>query len=345
MVAMMQQDRLLVWLGHPYFHAALRHSGWRVIYQPCPPGTVLFWDDILALTDGKLPDAVVAADFSGPPFVLGMEDFPCLTVFYSVDTHIHSWHPAYAQGFDLILVSLPDHVRDFYTGRLRPEQIIWSPPYAPDEVGPTGGSGSAPDPAFDLLFVGTVNPDLNPARCSFLAEVKKVIPGLHITTGDYAALYPKARLVLNECTRGELNFRIFEALGCGACLLTPDIGPALTGLFTDGKELALYPAHDAEALAGCAKALLRDDAKRAAIATVGLAAVDAGHRAGHRAEGLASRLHDLLASGIGAGMIAERRNMAGEIFKTVLRPLYLHHAESIEHEALRLAYLKAAKGK
>jgi len=130
------RDRLMVWLGNPYFHEALRRFRWRVIYRPCPPGTVQSWPDILSLTKGQSPDAVVAADFSGPPFLLGMENFPCLTVFYSVDTHIHSWHPAYAQGFDLCLVSLPDRVQSFYTGRLRPERIAWSPPYAPDDARP-----------------------------------------------------------------------------------------------------------------------------------------------------------------------------------------------------------------
>ena len=74
------RNRLMVWLGNPFFHAAMRHFRWRVAYRPCPPGTILSWADILALTDGQIPDAVVAADFSGPPFLLGMEDFPCLTV-------------------------------------------------------------------------------------------------------------------------------------------------------------------------------------------------------------------------------------------------------------------------
>ena len=317
----------------------MRHFGWRVLYRPCPPSTAHFWDDILALTNGQIPDAVVAADFSGPPFLLGVENFPCLTVFYSVDTHIHSWHPAYAQSFDLCMVSLPDHVRNFYTGRLLPERIIWSPPYAPDEVRPPS---LKPDKEWDLLFVGTVSPDLNPARCSFLAGAQQRLPGLHITTGDYAALFPRARLVLNECTRGELNFRIFEALGCGACLLTPDIGPALTNLFTDGVELALYPTYDAEALAMRVNTLLRDDVRRSAIAAAGLAAVNVGHRASHRAQTLASRLTRLTAPGVGAAMTAARRNMAREIFKTVLRPLYLHHAESIDIEPLRTAYLNAA---
>ena len=337
------QDRLAVWLGPHFFHGAMGHFRWRVIHHPCQPGTVLSWDEILSLTNGQIPDAVVAAEFSGPPFLLGMENFPCLTVFYSVDTHIHSWHPAYAQGFDLCLVSLPEHVRDFYTGRLRPEQIIWSPPYTLDEARPPD---PLPEKKWDLLFHGTVNPELNPARCSFLAEVKKHFPDLRIiATGGFAAFFPKARLVLNECTRGELNFRVFEALGCGACLLTPDIGPALTDLFTDGKELVLYPAYDAQALVARAEALLRDDARRTAIAAAGLAAVDARHRASHRALALASRLHALIASGEGAAMIAARQRMAGEIFRNVLRPLYLHHAESIDIESLRTAYLKAATAK
>lgn len=45
----------------------------------------------------------------------------------------------------------------------------------------------------------------------------------------------------------------------------------------------------------------------------------------------------------GTTMVNTRRRLAPEIFKSVLRPLYLHHAETIDSEPLRLTYLKAAK--
>ena len=107
-----------------------------MVYGPCAPSEVYTWERILTLTGGEPPEAVVAGDLSGPPFILGVENFPCLTVFYSVDAHIHAWHPAYAQGFDLCLVSLKERTGDFCTGRLSSVRIIWSPPYARDDARP-----------------------------------------------------------------------------------------------------------------------------------------------------------------------------------------------------------------
>ena len=314
--------------------------GWKLLYRPCAPGEALNWDSVLELSGGAIPDAVVAADTSGPPLLTGMERFPCLTVFYSVDSHIHSWHPVYAQGFDLCLVSLKKHLGAFTAGRFGPERVRWSPPYAPDHARPPS---VMPDPLHDLLFVGSVRPELAPLRCSFLDAVRERWPSLHVTQGDFTRLFPLAKLVLNECSNNELNFRVFEAMGCGACLLTPDIGPDISELFVNGKELVLYPSRDAGALVDLARELLADDGRRKAIAAAGLAAIDRGHRAGDRAGALAAHLHSLEDSGRAAAMVAERKTCAPELFTNLLRPLYLHHAETIDFPPLRDHYLRAAR--
>ena len=330
----------IVWLGPPFFAPYLEKLGWRVIRATHDLDRPRSWDDVLALTGDVTPAALVTADSSIPPPITGMENFPCLTVFYAVDSHIHSWYPLYGQGFDLCLVSLRDHLPLFAKGRLNSGTVRWNPAYALDEHRPPD---APPPPEWDLLFVGTVDAARAPERYAFLSEAREKFSGLHVTTGNFVALYPKARLILNECTHGELNFRVFEALGCGGCLLTPDTGPPLTELFMDGKELFLYPQRDVPALLRLTRRLLEDEPLRQSVAKAGLAAVDAKHRASHRAAALDQWLRELFASGEADGLIQQRLRAAPDIHHNILRFLYLLHAESIDRPQLRQAYLQAAK--
>lgn len=101
----------------------------------------------------------------------------------------------------------------------------------------------------------------------------------------------------------------------------------------------LYPAHAAAALIKKAEDILADEARRQTIAEAGLVAVDARHRASHRALAFTSRLDELTNSGRAEKLIAGRKkNRPGN---NRLHPLSLHHAESIENEALRLHFLEA----
>ncbi|MDR2077046.1 MAG: glycosyltransferase [Desulfovibrio sp.] len=336
------ENRLLVWLGTSFFSSQLPPLGWEVIQRPHEPGLIRSWSHILELTGGRVPAAVLAADSSLPPHLTGMESFPCLTLFYAVDSHIHSWYPLYAQGFDVCLVSLRDHLPDFTRHRLRPDLVWWFPPFARIQDQPPPPE-ARPEPEWPLLFVGTVNASLHPVRAAFLEEVKNAVPGLHVTRGAFADLYPRALLVLNECSRGDLNFRVFEALGCGACLLTPAVGHGQADLFSDRRDLFLYPPGDAAALAALAGALLRDEPLRARTAQNGLAVVNASHRSSHRARTLSDNLGALLDTGEASRLAAARRKEARALHARFLRPLYLHHAETTSFLSLRQAYLAAAK--
>jgi glycosyltransferase involved in cell wall biosynthesis len=327
--------RTVAWFGNPFFCRKLSAHGWRVAFAGRLPHLPLGWDDVVALAGG-VPDLLVLGDRSSPPLLAGLERYPCPTLFYSVDSHIHAWHPLYARAFDLVLVSLAGHLPGFRQAGIPEDRLRWSPPYARDEDGPLPGT----DRRLGLLFVGSVNPLNTPGRAAFLAEVGRLLPGLAVRQGAYRELYAQARVVLNEAERGDLNFRVFEALGCGACLLTPRVGHKLTEVFSDGRELFTYPPGDARAAAAKARVLLRNPDLCARAGAAGLAAVDAGHRAGHRAARLAAWLDSLDLP----ALVATRLARADSLFRETLRPLYLHAAEGYGAGDMPQRYLAAARG-
>ncbi len=328
----------LFWIGSPFFSASLSACGWEVRTCNFEDIAVFSWQDLVRMA-GWEPDVVVVADKSRPPFVLGMETFPCVTVFYSVDSHIHSWHPLYAQGFDICLISLRDHM-DFFGGKALPEERLWwSPPFARDEDAPVE-TGERP---WDCLFVGTVDAARTPKRARFLAELEQRLPGLQVMRGDYRTLFGKGRVLINHCEAGDLNFRVFEALGCGGCLVTPRVGHGLAELFVDGEHLVTYAPGDVRDAATKVRFLLDDPELTRYIGDTGRKLVDAGHRARHRAQTFTDKMCDLWIQDSGA-LVQRRLARADMLREKWLRMPYLLLAENMEISLLREAYLAAAQG-
>ncbi len=333
----------LLWIGSPFFSEALKKEGWDIRLHNFEEPQVYGWDDLVCLAGGR-PDVVVVADKSRPPFVAGMEDFPCLTVFYAVDTHIHSWYPWYAQGFDACLVGLKDHLPRMRGPYLPEQRIRWFPAFAPDLPALSGAcaaefrNGVRDDVEWDCLFVGTVDAQRTPRRKRFLEQLGRRLP-LEVRRGNYLHLYPRARVVFNYCELGDLNFRVFEALGCGACLVTPRVGHGLNELFTPGEHLLVYPPDDLDAAEAAVRTALNDPELRKRLGRNGLAAVDAAHRAAGRAEAFSAFVRALPAD-----LPAVRRKRATEIREQSLRLLYLLQADAATHPGLRRAYLAAAQG-
>lgn len=349
-------DKVVCWVGGPFFSAALEQFGWKVVWKKPQAGEVLYWSEIVELV-GHAPDVVVVGDTSCPPFVLGVEDFPCPTVLYAVDTHIHSWLPWYGQAFDLCLVSLKDHVPRFKEQGRLPGSVLWSPPYAPETCeqfplySPLELVQRRVEKEFDCLFVGTVNAT-TPARQEFLRSLKDLLPGLRVQRGNFRQLYPKARVVVNFCEQDDLNFRVFEAMGCGAALVTPDLGQGQAELFQAGRHMSTYelreqpenpvqPLFAARQAAKAIIALLEAPGLCLTQAQAGWEEVDKHHRATHRARALAASMEGL------GQHVAERRQRAKSIREHSLKLVYLHWAESLqgaEWENLRAAYVRAALG-
>ncbi len=328
----------ILWIGSPFFQAALPACGWHVHFCNFEEVTTFTWECLVEKA-GFEPDVLVMADKSRPPFLLGVEDFPCFTVFYAVDTHIHSWYPYYAQVFDACLVSLKDHIPHFHNKTLPPQHILWSPPFARDTDAPRLDIS----PLWDCLFVGTIHAQNTPQRKAFLEEVQQQLPQLHCTRGNYAELFPQGRIILNQCEHEDLNFRVFEALGCGACLLTPRIGHGLTELFSERKELFCYNSHDVKEVVSVIRSLLEQDDLRKNVAAQGLATIDNGHRARHRALAFTKFLEGFSPQ-YKQKCVQQRRTHAHALRETYLKPLFLLLAEAIEDEHLRKTYLLASRG-
>ncbi len=343
----------LLWIGSPFFSNELVSCGWEVARHNFENPAVYGWDDLVQVA-GFVPDVLVVADKSRAPFVLGMEDYPCLTVFYSVDSHIHSWQPFYAQGFDAALISLRDHLERFVGTFLSREYVWWSPAFAWSEDAPR--ADIAKD--VDCLFVGSMTADL-PRRKAFLTALGKEVSGLVVTRGAYRELYTHAHVLLNHCEHGDLNFRVFEAMGCGGCLVTPRIGHGLTDLFTEGKHMFCYAPDTADGLATDGTTVQPDVSVHEAAAHIrfllahpevarrtgleALAAVNAGHRAIHRAQAFSRKMQALLPHT--RAITTRRRGLAAAIRESSLRLLYLHWAEQVGNTVLREAYLEAACGR
>ena len=325
-------QKCIAWAGNAYFAAHMRSAGHRVYVMPRDVSN-FSWEDVIAKC-GTSPDIFIYGDMSVPPFLKRIESFPCLTVFYAIDTHIHSWYPRYAQAFDLCCVAMRDHMAAFLGHRLRPGQVFWLPLFSKDHDRRIRQDASK---SVDVIFVGKNDPHITPGRFRLLEYLKPRVP-LVLRQGRYPELYGQARVVLNISEHGDLNFRVFEALGCGACLITPRVGHGLLELFRDGVDLYTYAMEDREDLVRLILDVLANDEKRRKVADNGLALVNERHRAGIRS----AELMDVIESVDAGRLVADRLEKAEEIHQEYLRLLYLHFAETESSPVRAGMYLEFA---
>ena len=220
-------------LGHEVVTAGTRNHLDYVVQFPVEDVNHL----LSRIGNNFYPDFVLVLDESTAITVSGLEDLKVPICFYSVDTHHHhEVHSLLMHAFDFAYVAHKD-----YLGLVQNDycDTKWLPLYASRYLEP------AEKKEYGAVFVGTLNPKLNQDRVNFFEELQKRVP-VFVTSGDFASIFPKSEIVINQTVKGDLNFRVFEAMMSGAMLLTEESSNGLFDLFQNGVHLVTYKKNDIE---------------------------------------------------------------------------------------------------
>lgn len=282
-----------------YFVESLRNLGHEVLTvghgqgYDAPLTEMLSLKGLVALMEerGFRPDLALWCDLCRPPLVLGLETLPCITIGFSIDQYCNPWHVPLSAGFDIMLAAQKDYLPMFQDPRL-PRRAEWFPLFCD----PSRDLDPGLEREYPVGFVGTLDPPLNPGRKPFLDAFRRAAP-LVLRQGDFRPVFARSRLVLNQCAVGELNFRIFEAMSCGAALLTEDCENGLRELFTPGEDLYVYARGDAQGAARIAREALADPIALAELAAHGQAKVRSRHSALARAKRIVALAESALREG------------------------------------------------
>ena len=189
------------------------------------------------------------------------------SIFYASDVHlskpfrkIKKLAPLYDKVFCAQLDGCLKLERAF------PKKVFWVP-HAAD---PWVHKDMNLSRELDIAFVGN---DGGVPRKFILQELKERFPKSFIGTAPYtriSQIYSSSKIVFNYSINNDINMRMFEALSCGALLLTNFInGNGFGQLFEDGKNLVLY--RDPREMLKLLEYYLSNESKRLAIAAEGKA--------------------------------------------------------------------------
>ncbi|GEM_PF-445683 len=184
---------------------------------------------------GFAPDLVLQLECLGSRLLVsGLHELDCPRLFWALDPHLNAfWQAAYARLFDLTLSTQGRSLTDLHALGARALHLPW---YAPDKPFTPHAQRR-----HDVGFVGRLGQG-RPVRTWLVEFLRAALPGRFETregldTPDMLAFYQATRLAPNESICGEVNFRLFEAAGCGCVVLAQDLGPEQAGLFQPGREL------------------------------------------------------------------------------------------------------------
>ena len=208
-----------------------------------------------------------------------IEKLNCPTAAYLIDVHLGPrLRQPLAALFDYVFVAQRDYLVDY---QIAPNQHVEWLPLACD---PAVHKPLGLPRVYDVGFVGHVG--ARDQRGQLLGAL-----AAHYALNDYrrdysreemAVVYNQSNIAFNHAIRDDVNMRVFEAMACGALLVTNRIGNGLLDLFQEGKHLVTYQTQD-ELVERVAHYLAHDD-ERQAIAQAGQAEVLARHSYQQRAE-------------------------------------------------------------
>jgi len=208
------------------------------------------------------------------------------TAYYAIDSHIafqEHVERARVADYDFVFVAQKDDIPRYRSAGCR--HVEW----LPHAFDPAIHRKIPVEKTRNVTFVGRLWKGTEPwakDRWDVLRALQERM-GLEIHTTflhDLARIHSQSKIVFNRSLRGDLNMRVFEALGCGAFLLTDQIGNGMGELFADRVHLATY--RTAEEAIEIAQYFLSCQEERETIALQGHRHVHAQHTYRHRSAAL-----------------------------------------------------------
>ena len=128
----------------------------------------------------------------------------------------------------------------------------------------------------DVAFIGQLHPQTERAALiARLCDLYKMNEQCFYSQREIPSIYSRAKIVLNMPLADDLNFRTFEAMSCGAMLLTRRVNNGQELLFEEGKHFAAFD--DEKELFDKVAYYLAHPEERELIATAGLAEIQRHH--------------------------------------------------------------------
>lgn len=167
----------------------------------------------------------------------GLEKFSCPKAFYVQDPHMgirRYFDLAHVQDYDFVFVRQKDYVSALKEGGC--QHVFWMPEsFDPDIIlGPFGVRD------IPVTFIGNRYPGTERERMLNMLERKfgAINPLAYVRS--MASILRRSKIVFNVSRAGDLNNRVFDAMGAGAMLVTERIQNGLLDLFEDGNHLVSY---------------------------------------------------------------------------------------------------------
>ncbi len=240
---------------------------------------------IAKLPNNFMPDVVVMFDNSGPLYITGLEDLEIPTIFYSIDVHHHyELHSYLYHVFDKMFVAMKDYIP--YLNLFCGDDIEWLPLWASKIV------DVSDEKKYGAVFVGTLDEKLNADRVKFFNKLKEKTD-VFCTQGRWWEIFPYSEIVINQTVKGDLNFRVFEAMGTGSLLLTERSTNGLLNIFEDKKHLITYTKNDVNEASDKIKYYLDHKNEAKEIALDGREEILKKHLPRHRADFLKQKIINL----------------------------------------------------
>ena len=221
------------------------------------------------------PDLFVQVDGPGSKHLRDPRALGCPTAFWAVESHRsekREFLRYVALSFDHVFVAQKDDVAAF---RAPATKSHWLPLACDPDVHRDLGTPRE----VDVAHVGgspAGGPRAGPIQ--LLARTYKVEARATASPAEASALYSRSKVAFHRSLDGELDARVFEAMACGACLVTDRIRD-LEGLFRDREHLVLYDEWD---MLDVVDETMADEEGRERIARAGQTLVRERHTYAHR---------------------------------------------------------------